>query len=261
MLGKLIKHDLKANQNLFLLMYGILLAIALGTRIVMGSMVRDLEGYSGLGVAAAFLLLSFFMAVVIISVLGYILVIKRFYQHLFGGEGYLTFTLPVTATQHFAAKMISGLFWLLATLLVQAAGVLILAAGALKHEVVKEVFGVMTELYEPFFSDGDFAWQIIFALFNSVVSLMMIYFAICLGQMSRRRRVLSSVIWYFGMSFLFSMIAGVATDMFINVDIMNDVLVTYEIGYYVMNVVVMLLKMVVFAGGSILIMQKKLNLE
>ena len=153
------------------------------------------------------------------------------------------------------------MFWLFASLLVQAAGLLILAAGALKHEIVKEVLSVMTELYEPFFGSGDFVWQIIFAVFNSVVSLMMIYFSICLGQMSRRRRVLSSVVWYFGLSFLFNMIAGAATEMFINVDIMGDVLVTYEIGYYVMNTVVMLLKAIVFAGGSILIMQKKLNLE
>lgn len=261
MLGKLLKYDLKANRNLFLLMYGVLLAIALGTRMVIGSMVRDLEGYSGLGIMAAFLLMSFFMAVVVISVLGYILVIRRFYQHLFSGEGYLTFTLPVTASQHFASKVISGMFWLFASLLVQAAGLLILAAGALKHEIVKEVLSVMTELYEPFFGSGDFVWQIIFAVFNSVVSLMMIYFAVCLGQMSRRRRVLSSVVWYFGLSFLFNMIAGAATEMFINVDIMGDVLVTYEIGYYVMNTVVMLLKAIVFAGGSILIMQKKLNLE
>ena len=230
MLGKLLKYDLKANRNLFLLMYGVLLAIALGTRMVIGSMVRDLEGYSGLGIMAAFLLMSFFMAIVVISVLGYILVIRRFYQHLFSGEGYLTFTLPVTASQHFASKVISGMFWLFASLLVQAAGLLILAAGALKHEIVKEVLGVMTELYEPFFG-------------------------------SRRRRVLSSVVWYFGLSFLFNMIAGAATEMFINVDIMGDVLVTYEIGYYVMNTVVMLLKAIVFAGGSILIMQKKLNLE
>lgn len=261
MLGKLIKYDLKANRNLFLLMYGIFLAISLGTRIAMESMVRDLGGYSALGVAAVFLLMSFFVAVVVISVLGYILVVRRFYVHLFGEEGYLTFTLPVTASQHFAAKVISGLFWLFVSLLVQAAGFLILAAGALRHEVVKEVLWVMTELYEPFFGAGDLIWQIVFALFNSVVSLMMVYFSICLGQMSRHRRVLSSVVWYFGLSLLFNMISGAATDMFINVDIMGDVLVTYDAGYYVMNVVVMLLKMMVFAGGSILVMQKNLNLE
>ena len=43
MLGKLLKYDLKANRNLFLLMYGVFLAIALGTRMVIGSMVRGLE--------------------------------------------------------------------------------------------------------------------------------------------------------------------------------------------------------------------------
>ncbi|MBQ8813675.1 MAG: hypothetical protein IJZ85_04180 [Lachnospiraceae bacterium] len=262
MLGKLIKYDLKANRNLFLLMYGILLASALGTRVVISDVVQELEGYSNVGLVAAFLMMSYMVALVTVSTMGYVLVIRRFYHNLFGSEGYLSFTLPVTAAQHFIAKTLSGLIWLFGSMMVQIISLLILFSGVFSRDMFGENMDMLIELYEPMINGQDLILQLVLAILNSVVSLMMIYFAVCLGQMARRRRILTAVICYFGMSFIFSMIEGVVTEAFITMDIYAlESLIHYDVGYYLMNVLLVVLKMIIFGGGSILIMQKKLNLE
>ena len=206
MLGKLIKYDLKANRNLFLLMYAVLTVTALGSRIAMSEVFEELEGFSGVAVIAVLVVVSYFVAVVAVSVMEYVLIIRRFYNNLFGSEGYLSFTLPVTASQHFWAKVLSALIWVLCSTIVQIVSLMIVFSGLMEPEL----FGQSAQIYEEVISQltsvGDMIWQSVVGIFDGVAGLLMIYFAICLGQMANRRRVLASIVYYFGMNFIFNMI-------------------------------------------------------
>ena len=53
----------------------------------------------------------------------------RFYRNLFSKEGYLSWTLPVSAPQHLWSKIISGYILMAADLLILSAGVLLLVTG------------------------------------------------------------------------------------------------------------------------------------
>ena len=201
MLGKLLKYDLKANRNMFLLMHGILLSVALGSRFSMLEAFEALQGYSGLGWVTVLLMITYFIALVAINVMAYVLIIRRFYTNLFGSEGYLSFTLPVTAIQHFASKVISALIWLLSTVVIQVISLLITFSGVVELGFLGDFCETMGEVISQLFSAGDTIWQVVIGVFNSLAGLYMIYFAICLGQMVNRHRVLSSVLFYLGMNF------------------------------------------------------------
>ena len=262
MLGKLLKYDLKANRNMFLLMHGILLAVALGSRFSMLEAFEALQGYSGLGWVTVLLMITYFIALVAINVMAYVLIIRRFYINLFGSEGYLSFTLPVTAIQHFASKVISALIWLLSTVVIQVISLLITFSGVVEQGFFGDFCETMGEVISQLFSAGDTIWQVVIGVFNSLAGLYMIYFAICLGQMVNRHRVLSSVLFYLGMNFFLNLLNGFLKEIFISVDIaaLNGV-VSYGTGYYIITVLLLIIKLALFGAGSVLIMQKKLNLE
>ena len=56
------------------------------------------------------------LLIVGLSVLSVVVVVVRFYQNLISDEGYLSFTLPVTAAQHIAAKLAAGILFAWAAL-------------------------------------------------------------------------------------------------------------------------------------------------
>lgn len=258
MLGKLLKYDLKANRNLFLLMYVLLLAVALGSRVSMSNAMDALEGYGGMGIVTAFLMFIYIVALIAISVMAFVLIIRRFYTNLFGSEGYLSFTLPVTAAEHFFSKVISALIWLLCTTLVQIGSLFIVCAGLFDMEYSDYYYDIAGDL----FSYKDTVWQTVTGILDVVAGLFMIYFAICLGQMMRRHRVIASVLFYLGLNVVLNFISSVLTETFISVDLFSDSGVfSYGSGYYVLSGLILVIKLALFSTGSIWVMQKKLNLE
>ena len=59
-----------------------------------------------------------FIASVIVSmVMAFVLAISRFYKNLFTSEGYLTLTLPVTATNHIFVKLTTAVTFVFATII------------------------------------------------------------------------------------------------------------------------------------------------
>lgn len=262
MLGKLLKYELKFYRNSFLLMHAVLLAIAAGSRFSVERMMAELEGYSGVGMVTVLMLFTYLIAILAVNVLGIVLIVRRFYSNLFGSEGYLSFTLPVTAVQHFAGKVISAVLWIIASGLVQALSVLILFSGLIEPEPFEYYYEILGEVFSELLSQGDLVWQILSGIGNFLAGLMMIYFAICLGQLAKKHRILSSIIAYFGLSFLFSMLNSLLTDLFITINpYSHHAWITYETGYYVMIAFLLVLRLAMFSVGSVLIMEKRLNLE
>lgn len=262
MLGKLLKYDLKANRNIFLLMYGILLVIALMGRFSVSEAFEALEGYSGLELVTVLLMATYFIALVAVNVMVYVLIIRRFYTNLFGSEGYLSFTLPVTAAEHFFSKVISALLWIMCTALVGLLSAVIAFSGMVDISAVGDFSEVSREVFSQLFSLSDTIWQAVISMFNSIAGLFMIYFAVCLGQLMNRHRVLSSVLFYLGLTFVFNLLDSLLTETFISVDVYaaNGVF-SYGTGYYVITVLLLVIKLALFGMGSVMIMQKKLNLE
>ena len=263
MLGKLIKYDLKANRNVFLLMYAVLLATAVGTRISFIDWISRFDEISmAVSVIGSVLMFTYVIALIAVNVICIVLIVRRFYTHLFGSEGYLTFTLPVSAEEHFFSKVISAVSIYVVTLLVQGVSVLILTVGTFDKEVAEEVMSVFGQLFSDMIPMGDMIGQGILNIFGMLSSLLMIYFTICVGQMVNRHRVISSVVVYFGLNALLNVVNTWITEVFMEVNSSGlSVEFRYDPAYYVFLGVFLVIQLAGFTVGSIMIMRKKLNLE
>ena len=79
-----------------------------------------------LGTLATFVIFFYILVMLGALVVHFIITLQRFWKSLLGDEGYLMFTLPVTAGDLLWAKAVSAFLWSIATVLMIAAAILIL---------------------------------------------------------------------------------------------------------------------------------------
>ncbi|MBR5429701.1 MAG: hypothetical protein IK116_04160 [Firmicutes bacterium] len=107
MLGKLIKYEFRATARLFLPIY-VAIAILAGLMCLL----RALPADSGILSFLTFIVGLLYVAAALgLAVTTVVVLVSRFYKNLLGPEGYLMFTLPVTAGQNVLAKLIPALCW------------------------------------------------------------------------------------------------------------------------------------------------------
>ncbi|MDR0458892.1 MAG: hypothetical protein LBG68_00290, partial [Coriobacteriales bacterium] len=116
MLGKLLKHEFRATARIFGLMYAGLLVLA-----GMNAAVLFFSGLAPVSMDAVFtsvlfdtisslLVLSYMLMLLAVIILNFVIIVVRFYR-LYGDEGYLWHTLPVSVDQHLISKLIVATIW------------------------------------------------------------------------------------------------------------------------------------------------------
>lgn len=179
MLGKLIKNEFKANIHTIGMIYVVALA------------------------AVAFMLLAYAVDITWISVLStivliatglialvitFVSVVSNFQKTLYGNQGYLSFTLPVTSGQLLTAKTITSFCWLLLSYVV-AVGIFVgvyLYATAMIGEDVKAAIQMMTMMFDGL-PDGAslkklIALAALVIFIRIVVLIAQLYFSITLAN-------------------------------------------------------------------------------
>lgn len=119
MLVKLMKYEFRATARYYLPIYAALAIVSL-----LSLAARDGEGFAGALVAITYALLV--LALIVIAIVATVL---RFYKNLLCAEGYLMFTLPVTAGQNILGKLIPAVCWQLGSLLLGLLTLIPWAAG------------------------------------------------------------------------------------------------------------------------------------
>ena len=126
MFGKLFKYDFKSNYKWYCITFAILLSLSILMGFITGSSLRPevMERYSdypmatsGVIVTLYLLFLLLFSASCAVFLSNTIIIIRRFYKNVFGREGYLTWTLPVTPHQILLSKLLSAFVWTLLCML------------------------------------------------------------------------------------------------------------------------------------------------
>jgi len=113
MLGKLIKHELRAMLSKSALIGVIFLIVAVIIRIL--TLFGDsIENITSVMISFVFLVVIFTIGLVGLSFYALFASVSRFQKNLFGDEGYLMHTLPVPSYYHIITKFVSGLvMWIL----------------------------------------------------------------------------------------------------------------------------------------------------
>ncbi len=213
MLGKLLKYELRATGRQILPLCGAMLVYAALCRLL--GALRITRAWPSLdqtleGVGILFFVLLLFACCVAST----IVLIVRYYRNLYGDEGYLMNTLPVTPAQHIWAKLICAFLWELGVALSVFLSLSILLAGTGVFPVLgREAGWALSRLGRLFsFQPGSIALAVTEAILlipaSSLSGLLMFYAAISLGQFVRRHRVLGAVAFYFVLNFEFGLLSA-----------------------------------------------------
>ncbi len=280
MFAKLLKHEWKANGGLL----SILSASALGAGLLGALVLRLLLyierqnaqedtymwGTFGLSSALTFIiiaLVAYGFAVQFINLF-------RFYKNKFTDEGYLTFTLPVSASQIFLSSLVSTLFWLaVSALVLLAAASMILFIGAAVP--LKEHSWEIRVLLESIFGGVDYepgyrlfsVLQSLSGVVTAVYTVVLLMTSIVVGcVLAKKHKILATI----GSFYVINFAVGIAESVLGVIPLIamgvNESLYGDGVGAAVLNVTLvlaMVLRIGLSVGGyflSVHLMKNKLNL-
>ncbi len=201
MLGKLFKYELKHAAPIFLLLYGIFLAVTALARIGMELM----EKYEVLSFPSMLLFIGYVAGIMVVLLFPGFYAVIRFYRNLTGTQGYLSFTLPVRTSAHVWAKLLCAMLWELASAVVFILSLLEMAVGGAVMDDLKQIAAFFPGWLRGFRNwDGAvFLTELLLLwLVSSAARLLMFYASIAIGQCFARHRILGAVGGYIGLSFV-----------------------------------------------------------
>lgn len=207
MVKKLYKHEFLAWLRIMPLIYGITLVIAAMNRLIMcfetDNIYYNIIQVSGIIMFGIGLLVCLF-APIVFSVV-------RYYKNLFTGEGYLTFTLPVSTTAHLWVKSITALCFSVFSVVAILLSLCVFTAGEVFYEIWLAAVYLLQKI------PADLVWHVVgwvaeflVLLLVTVYATHLLYYAcISLGQTFRKNRILSAVGVYFAY-YIFTQICSTA---------------------------------------------------
>lgn len=209
MVKKLFKHEFLAYARVMAIVYGILLTIATATRIIL-IFESDTTAYQ---IISTFSLIIYLVSAVAAALFSTAFGVIRFYKNLFTSEGYLSFTLPVTPSQHITVKAVTAVCVELLSLLVVLLSGCIVTSGEVLVEIWKALIYIWNQLYAQMgfhlvLAGGE---CLILFLVTSAASFMLYYTCISIGQLSKKNRILAAVGVYFAYYILAQIVSTVVT--------------------------------------------------
>ena len=162
MQGKLIKHEFKATARLLPVIYLASILLALTCWI---SKILDL------GTIFAMSQVFLFIGAAAVVMVTFVTIIMRYYKSMFGNEGYLTNTLPVSAGKIIFSKFLISVIWCILSLAICVG--MILFALYLFGALDKDFFAMLGSMFPNVTSAT--VWSLI-TLFGTIFVIQMIYF-------------------------------------------------------------------------------------
>ena len=128
MLRKLLKYEFKHTAKDILSLFGVVIILSVLVKISMLTTANTDNSTVAEYLLGMFMFL-FILSMGIMFVGVWVILIIRFYKNMYSDEGYLTATLPVTATEHIFSKFITGFTWVMASAVVCVVSFLIIFIG------------------------------------------------------------------------------------------------------------------------------------
>lgn len=269
MVKKLFKHEINAYLRIMLPVYGCLMIVAILGRFIQ-LFETDTTAYGIINGSSIF---AYVVGVLICFGFSTIFSVVRFYKNLFTGEGYLTFTLPATPTQHLLVKLLTSLLFGFTSTIVVIISFMAITAGDVFNEVIKAL-AYMAKIYIP-----KIGFHIWFYLLEAVILLILMasfgcllyYTCISIGQLSKKNRVLCAVGVYIGYYFITQILGTIfmVVMTFIATTPFMEAIIEFATNHTYAFVHIILCVLIIFTAVISLvcfiitryIMTKKLNLE
>ncbi|MDR1271600.1 MAG: hypothetical protein LBK04_01190 [Clostridiales Family XIII bacterium] len=203
MLSKLIKYEFRATAKIILLSWAALFVIAvinyfampwtdtgssLGASLALGDAIGAVKG-----TMQGILFFTYVLSAVAVAAMSFVLMVIRYYK-LLGDEGYLMFTLPVTASQHIISKLITSVVWNVSSLLLVGLSVFIVIG---RFDVLRAIPEYWRSAVEQGLQPGLWVFcTVVFVFVYAVSGMLQFYTAISIGSHITRSRIGGSIIGY-----------------------------------------------------------------
>lgn len=214
MLRKLFKHEIRATFAPVLIVCAVLLAFGGITRLFYAMAPLTEDFYDIFYVIAmlmnSFQMLGFSAATMFVTVL----IAYRFYNTVYGNEGYCTLMLPVPRDRIIISKMFVGIMWLVLCYGSFILSYVISSAGVSSDESTVDT---VVDIYATLFNEIGLALEInptvyiiefvilmIISIFGTVLP---IFCAVSIGQLFKKHRIFGAVAAYFGMNTILQTLA------------------------------------------------------
>lgn len=212
MLGKLLKYDFRSVSREYMLLWPAALVVALVMRFTIFAQLdtmRDNLLANITNVLTVFLYVAVLVAMFIITLL---FIIQRFYKGILGSEGYLMNTLPVCPWQLVTSKLICAVVLLLVSTAVAILSVFLMIPISFQDILQVNFTLLWNRLMEVFPSFPLLVLELaLCSLAGTVVSVTQLYFAMALGSLFGKNRLLGSIVSYVGISMVLNVLSTVVT--------------------------------------------------
>jgi hypothetical protein len=187
MLSKLLKYEFKATGRVILPLFGALLLLSVISRLFIS---LRFEAPMVIGIALTVIM------IISIFVITFIITLQRFYKNLLTNEGYLMFTLPVSADQLIWSKLIAAFVWNLVSILVVGLAIVIMAVTEFRFsDIIREIVRFLQEVHIAGVQLGVYILEFILASVASLLSsILFFYGCMSCSLLFNKNRVLFSFV-------------------------------------------------------------------
>lgn len=270
MFGKLMKYELRYLIRIFAPMWAVVLALCVMTRLTIGPKLTGsnlhIEGNEA--ILPAIIVMVTVFAIMTMMIVAAVVLIQRFYKGMYGDEGYLMFTLPVTTGGLIHSKALSAMLMLLGTGLLTWCGVLVMVSypqlwSELKNIGFWEVMASLPEMYGV--TGAELVMNILWGFAAGVIAtageIYMVYLAISLGQLWKKHPVAGGIVAFYGLSVLLGAVEAMTGLNYEFVITNNMVMEGSMQGLLLYMTLRSLMVLVISFLGTKLILDKKLNIS
>lgn len=212
MLGKLLKHELRATGHTMLPLFGLLLLVSVLTNLAL----RGMNGQKlpvVLTVICVIILILFTVGMLAVGVVTVFAMVQRFRNSLLRDEGYIMHTLPVSIHAHIWAKVIvSGLWYTLATVEFVLASMIVAADAEFVHDV-GQFLGKFMELLGDIRDVEMLAELLGLLILSSIFLSLMIYASLAVGHSLPSKKMLWSNLVFIGLILVVTLLSNGAADL------------------------------------------------
>ena len=209
MVIKLMKHELRALFRIVLYLGIATLGLTIIGRLLM---LGDPESVLGI----LFCVIGIYLGLIVV-LSGFIWSVRQFYSSLFTGEGYMTFSLPVTPMQIIWSKLLSALIMSLFGSVIFLASFSIFAT-ALPPEAIQEYGQIFAQLFDAlgtyFASDPLLAVEAVIQFILLLpMELLFFYAVISVGQLfTKGRKWITFTIGFVALVIVLPILTGYCLD-------------------------------------------------
>ncbi|MGT2957784.1 ABC transporter permease [Streptococcus bovimastitidis] len=259
MFGKLLKYEFKSIGKWYFALNAGIIAIAAILSFVIKQFSTQETDFNLLTSLIPMALVLIFGALIAGSLLATLLIIiNRFNKNIYGREGYLTMTLPVSEHSLLMSKLVSSLIFSFFNMFILALAFTILILPQFNSADIAQAFQEIAKEIPKNLSIT--AYLIVSFILSSISYVLVIYFSISVGQLFSNHRGIMAFLTYFAIQIILTIIIFFVNNNLLGL-VVDDNFTKISNKYFLITSIEGLIQVIFYYFGTHFIMKYKLNLQ